>query len=58
VTYYLFKEEVDRNNKDISLLLNAYVSVLKHHGNLDDVSNMLLFEKNDQNFTSAASGEY
>ena len=49
VTYYLFKEEVDRNNKDISLLLNAYVSVLKHHGNLDDVSNMLLFEKNDQN---------
>lgn len=49
VTYCLFKEQVDPNNKDMSLLLNAYVSVLKHHGNLDDVSNMLLFEKNDQN---------
>lgn len=48
VTYYLFKSQFEDDSTAVSWLLYAYISVLKHHGNLDDVANMLLFEKNDQ----------
>ena len=48
VTYYLFKNQFAEDDTAVIWLLYAYTSVLKHHGDLDDVANMLLFEKNDQ----------